>query len=299
MSNPFDGYSVPRVGFTGAPFDRADAMRQDAGRMVAARSHPSARWLVLDDLKPVMTPEMDLLWAYRSDVPHDAPMVFLGLDDGAPRFAVAAPVGDLAGTAIDARQAGTLLAASDRPARAAIVAQARSMLDWHARHKFCANCGAPTVLRKAGYARQCEACNAEHFPRTDPVVIMLAIREDMALVGRQPRFPRRFFSALAGFVEPGESLEEAVTRELFEEAGIGVARVRYIASQPWPFPSSMMIGAFAEATGFELNIDGEEIEEARWVSKDEVRAALAGTGEWLAPPPLAIAHTLLKAWVEG
>ena len=120
-----------------------------------------------------------------------------------------------------------------------------------------------------------------------------------ALVGRQPRFPKRFFSALAGFLEPGESLEEAVRRELFEEAGIATARVRYIASQPWPFPSSLMVGAFAETTGTgELTLDDDEIEEARWVTKAEVRAALDGAGPWLAPPPLAIAHTLLRAWVE-
>ncbi len=120
-----------------------------------------------------------------------------------------------------------------------------------------------------------------------------------ALVGRQPRFPRRFFSALAGFVEPGESLEEAVRRELFEEAGIATTRVRYIASQPWPFPSSLMIGAFAEAAGDALTLDGDEIEDARWVTKADVAAALAGSGDWLAPPPLAIAHTLLKTWAGG
>jgi NAD+ diphosphatase len=154
------------------------------------------------------------------------------------------------------------------------------------------------VIEKAGYVRSCTACNTEHFPRTDPVVIMLAIKGDRALVGRGPRFPRGFFSALAGFVEHGESLEEAVARELHEEAGIRIGRVRYIASQPWPFPSSMMIGAFAEAVTDELTLDLEEIAEARWVSKDEVRAALAGTGDWNAPPPLAIAHTLLAEWVR-
>lgn len=272
-------------------------MRRDVGAMVAARADPRARWLVFDDLKPVLTADGDLLWAYRSDVPHDAPSVFLGLDGDAPRFAAAASAEDLDGIATEARSAGALLAASATPGRAGIVAQGRSLLDWHARHKFCANCGAPTTLAKASYARECAACGAEHFPRTDPVVIMLAIKGDHALVGRQPRFPKRFFSALAGFVEPGESLEEAVIRELYEEAGIATGNVRYIASQPWPFPSSLMIGAFADATDYELHLDGDELEEARWVTRDEVRAALAGDGDWFAPPPLAIARTLLEEWV--
>jgi NAD+ diphosphatase len=300
MTDPFAGWSVPSVGITGSPLDRADHLRRDPGAMVALRSRPDARWLVLDDLKTVLTQgdPANILWAYRSDVPHDAVSVFLGLDGEAPRFAAAASgadlVADFGGRIVDARAAASLLG----DGRAEIIAQARSLLDWHARHKFCAVCGGQTVLNKAGYARSCQACSAEHFPRTDPVVIMLAIKGDHALVGRQPGFPKRFYSALAGFVEPGESLEEAVARELHEEAGIRVNRVRYLASQPWPFPSSLMIAAFAEATGFEITLDDDELEEARWVTKDEVRAALAGTGEWFAPPPMAIAHTLLKAWVE-
>jgi NAD+ diphosphatase len=300
MTDPFAGWRVPVVGFTGSPIDRADAMRRDAGLVVAARADPAARWLIFDELRPVMTPDMALYWAYRSDIPHDALSVFLGMAGDAPRFAAVASAADLDGGApVDARTAGTHLAAGPSAGDAGTLAHARSLLDWHQRHRFCANCGAPTDIAKAGYARQCPACGTEHFPRTDPVVIMLAVRDGKALVGRQPRFPRRVYSALAGFVEPGESLEEAVARELSEEAGIRVDAVRYIASQPWPFPSSLMIGAFARATSFDLTIDHNELEEARWVTKDEVSAAIAGTGDWLAPPPLAIAHTLLREWVDG
>lgn len=293
---------TPVTGFTGSPLDRADAMRKDEAAMVMARSNRDARWLVFDDLRPVMPDGPGLLWLPRDAVPADATSVFLGLDGDAPRFAVAGSADGL-GRATDARTTGAALAASPNPGDAAIVAHARSLLDWHARHRFCANCGAPTTVAKAGYERECGACGAHHFPRTDPVVIMLAVidlpglGEPHALVGRQPRFPRRFFSALAGFVEPGESLEEAVARELFEEAGIRVDRVRYIASQPWPFPSNLMIGALARAINFDITLDDDEIEEARWVTKDEVRAALAGTGDWNAPPPLAIARTLLGTWV--
>jgi NAD+ diphosphatase len=200
----------------------------------------------------------------------------------------------LPGRATDARAAGMRLA----DGRAAIIAEARSLIDWHRRHRFCANCGAPTELAKGGWSRHCDACGSDHFPRVDPVVIMLAVKGDHALVGRQGGFPPGFYSALAGFVEPGESLEEAVIRELHEEAGLRCGAVRYVASQPWPFPSSLMIGAIAEANGFELNIDGDEIEEARWVSRDECRSVLAGSGPWSAPPPLAIAHHLLSTWAR-
>jgi NAD+ diphosphatase len=304
MTDPFSGRDVPPVGITGSPLDRADHLRRDPASVIALRARPDARWLVMDQLKPVLTKgdQPDILWAYRSDVPHDAPSVFLGLtgsaEGHAPRFAAAASgaelVSDFGGQIVDARVAAAMLG----DGRAAIVAHARSLLDWHARHQFCAVCGGKTEMAKAGYGRTCQACGAEHFPRTDPVVIMLAVKGDHALVGRQPNFPKRFFSALAGFVEPGESLEEAVARELFEEAGIRVDRVRYLASQPWPFPSSLMVACFAHATNLDITLDTDELEEARWVTKDEVRAALAGTGDWLAPPPMAIAHTLLKAWIE-
>ncbi len=285
------------LGFVGNRLDRDDRIRRDPEMLWALQMNPQARWLVLDGLNPVTHGDgeaLDLLWVRRSEAPQGE-QVFLGVDEtGAPRFAVAGSAAGLDGQPTDAR--GAAMQFGD--ARAGIVAQARSLLDWHARHGFCAVCGGQTKMDKGGYARACQACSAEHFPRTDPVAIMLAIDGDRCLLGRQPRFPKGFLSALAGFVEPGESFEEAVARELYEEAGIRTGRVRYVASQPWPFPSNLMMAAFAEATSTDIHIDETELEEVVWMTRDEVRSALAGNGPFKAPPPLAIAHTLLKAWID-
>ena len=293
---PADPFVAPMpafsVGFSGSPLDRADDLRRDAQTIAAARMDPGARWLVLDGLNPVMA-DGDLLWLRKSQAPRGGD-VFLGLDGDAPRFAVAGSAAGLDGEPVEARAAAMTLG----DGRAEILAQARSLLDWHARHGFCANCGGATEAAKAGYERICGACGEHHFPRTDPVVIMLALDGDNCLLGRQPRFQKGFLSALAGFVEPGETLEEAVAREIYEEAGVRVGRVRYVASQPWPFPSNLMIGAFAEATSTDIRVDQTELEDARWVSRDEVRSALAGNGPFGVPPPLAIARTLLETWVE-
>ncbi|MCS6985882.1 MAG: NAD(+) diphosphatase [Sphingomonadaceae bacterium] len=284
------------MGFTGGVLDRAPHLRADEAALAEARRHPQARFLVLDRLKPVLVRGEDRLqWASAAAGGQDL-VVFLGLDAaGVPHFAMEGDAEQAGGVAVDARAAGARLPAWE----GAAVALARSLIDWHRRHGFCAACGAPTRMARGGFLRRCPACGAEHFPRVDPVVIMLAERDGHALVGRQPGFPPGFFSALAGFVEPGESVEEAVARELREEAGIGVRAVRYVASQPWPFPSSLMIGVLAAAEGFELRPDFEELEELRWVSRLECLAALDGRGDWRAPPPLAIAHWLLRAWVEG
>lgn len=287
--------NVP-IGFAGSPLDRADHMRRDEAAIHAARMHPGARFLILDDLKPMMNAAKDdLFWARRSEAPAGL-SIFLGLDsEGAPRFVVDGQADDdLEAVAVDARTAGTLLG----DGRAAILAQGRSLIDWHRRHGFCAACGAPTTIAKAGYSRACSACGAEHFPRVDPVVIMLAEYEGQALIGRGTGFPAGFYSALAGYIEPGETIEEAVARELYEEAGIRVEGVRYEASQPWPFPSTLMIGAMATALSPTLKLDETEIAEARWVSREEVRAALCGQASWIAPPPLAIAHHLLSTWAR-
>ena len=283
------------LGFTGARLDRADQLRVDPEAFAAVATDPRATCLLLDGIDFVPGERGGLMWE-PLDPADDRALLLLGIDDsGAPRF-VREPG---AGARVDARSRTVMrLLPLLSPEEAALYGGARSLIDWHARHRFCAVCGAPTALFRGGWGRRCGGCDAEHFPRVDPVVIMLAEYEDRVLVGRQPGFPPGFFSALAGFVEPGESLEEAVARELFEEAGIRVSDVRYVASQPWPFPSSLMIGCRAVAAGPALTLDTTEIEAAMWVDRAEVRAALAGEmgTSFLAPPPLAIARHLLEDW---
>jgi NAD+ diphosphatase len=186
------------------------------------------------------------------------------------------------------------------PDQLAGIAMAKSMVSWHQRHGFCANCGTRTAMREGGWKRECPNCKTEHFPRTDPVVITLVAHGDKCLLGRQSRFPPGMYSCLAGFVEAAETIEDAVRREIREEAGIVTSRVAYMASQPWPFPSSLMIGCFAEAETDSITIDANELEDARWFSREEVAAMLAGhhPNGLNAPLPFAIAHHLLKRFVE-
>jgi len=226
--------------------------------------------------------------------------VFLGLDGEQALFAVDLPGEEEPqlgyGGFAEMRASAFVLPARDT----AIAGQAKALLDWHKRHGFCPNCGVGTQMRDGGYRRLCPDCGAEHFPRTDPVVIMLPFLGDECLVGRNLRFPPGLFSAFAGFVEPGESMEEAVRRELREEVDLAVGAVRYHATQPWPFPSSLMLGCYAQALSRDFTIDGNEIEAARWLSKDEARARLAHQieDEVKLPATIAIAHHLIKDWVE-
>ena len=288
-----------RPGFTGGTLDRADAVRQDPQALAAMMGNWQARLLKLHEGQPEITDDGRLGWTMLTEAPDEADFVLLGLDNGRPRFAALLPdEGALAGF-----RNPQLMAALDamQPGEAATYAAARSVVDWHARHRFCANCGAGTAVFRAGWGRKCPACATEHFPRVDPVVIMIAEHEGRALVGRQPMWPRGRYSALAGFLEPGESIEEAVAREIAEEAGLRVADVRYVASQPWPFPSQLMIACVARAESDAISLDANELEDAIWVTRAEVRAALAGEeAPFLAPPPYAIAHTLLAEWAaEG
>lgn len=281
------------IGFTGGLLDRADPIRHDPARFAAAVADPRARLLVLDEYTPAMDGGR-LGWTMMGNRSAEQ-LVLLGLDAAdVPHFA--AITGQPArGRSFEMIAALHALATGE----AATYAAARSVLDWHARHGFCAACGHATVPFRAGWGRHCPNCGTEHFPRVDPVVIMIAEHDGRALLGRQPAFPPGRYSALAGFLEPGESIEEAVAREVAEEAGIAVTNVRYVASQPWPFPSSLMIACIATATSDRLAIDTTELEDAIWVPRDMVRAVLAGEpGPFVPPPPYAIAHSLLTRWAE-
>lgn len=285
---------VPMPGFTGGTLDRADHLRHDAEALAAAMGDWRARLLVLDNFDPVIDADGRLEWTTLADAPENAELVLLGLDGTRPHFAAYVP-----GMRAPPGRAVRLFGMLDqmRPGEAATYAGARSVLDWHSRHQFCANCGAQTGMFRAGWGRKCGACQTEHFPRVDPVVIMVAEHGGRALLGRQPSWPPGRYSALAGFLEPGESIEEAVAREIFEEAGVRVRNVRYVASQPWPFPSSLMVACVAEAEDDALTIDVNELEDAIWVDRAQVRAVLAGEeGPFQPPPPFAIANTLLTVW---
>jgi NAD+ diphosphatase len=304
------------IPFAGSPLNRASEKRTDIDWIASKRSDPTSLVLPMWRLEPfLLEPDKsgvplelgllrpDLVDSFASD---EAPFIFLGLDGERAVFALdvsaardPANAGPLAGLGYfrEARTAAQMVSIE----HAAIIAQAKAMIDWHQRHGFCPRCGAPTKMVDAGYRRLCSQCNSEHFPRVDPVVIMLATHGDACLVGRGKQFPRGMFSALAGFVEPGETIEEAVRRELMEEASVKVAAVTYYATQPWPFPSSLMIGCFAEAESREAKADEIEIAEVRWIERSTARELIEGkqVDGLRVPPPIAIAHHLIRSWALG
>jgi NAD+ diphosphatase len=282
------------TGFTGAGLDRADHLRLDPERLAAMMADQGARLLRLAELDPVLDEEGRLAWEPLAGAGGD--YLFLGLDGGAPSFAPLVRMQTLGQRAWSVFRLLSMM--SDRDA--AIWGAARSVNEWHNRHGFCGICGAQTHVFRAGWGRKCANCGGEHFPRVDPVVIMLAEHDGRVLLGRQPQYPEGRYSALAGFVEPGESIEEAVARELSEEAGIAVRDVRYVASQPWPFPGQLMIACIATADSDVLTLDSNELDDAFWATRAEVKAALAGdpAAPFQAPPPFAIANTLLTRWSE-
>jgi NAD+ diphosphatase len=243
-----------------------------------------------------------------SDAPHPRParlalsdvggdLVLLGLENGHALFAAPAGTAPAETRTIGLREAGTLLRQDD----GGLVAYAAGMLNWHRRHPHCAVCGSKTEPAEAGHVRRCPSCGAIHHPRTDPVVIMVVTDGDRALLGRQPTWAPGRYSALAGFVEPGESLEEAVAREVREEAHIEVTDARYVSSQPWPFPASLMLGFTARSDGGEPVARDGELAEVAWFSRERVVAAAAGDdSDFGLPPPVSIARFLIDRWLaEG
>ena len=277
----------PEPFFSGPGLDRADALRANEAALQALATGAGALQLKWEEGLPQLTSDGRLSWAEPSNAE-----LFLGFDGNSARFSAIEDV------TADARAAFPLIALLSRE-DAPLFAAALSLSRWHSRHRFCANCGHLTQIVRGGWSRRCPDCSAEHYPRVDPVVIMLAEHDGRLLLGRQPQYPPGRYSALAGFVEVGETLEAAVARELYEEAGIRVRSVRYIASQPWPFPSSLMFGCHAHAQSAELTVDQTELDDARWFTRQEVAAALDGAPDapFQAPPKAAIARTLLERWV--
>ena len=298
--------------FAGNPLDRGDTYRRDQQWLDEQASNSRSRSLPLWQLNVLIRTEQEtrLGWVSPADIARldlDIPPVFLGLLEDVAHFASdVSQVGDprhalnldTAWRFEDARTAATSLSSAE----AGILAQSRAQLDWHSRHQFCSVCGQRTVQGRGGHVRKCTACKAEHFPRTDPVAIMVVTDGERCLLGQsRGRLSRTgTYSALAGFMDQGESIEEAVRREVKEEAGIEIGQVRYHSSQPWPFPSSLMIGCHARALTTDIRMDNEEMTDVRWFSRADVLSALRGEHPHLrVPAPLAIAHHLIKAWAES
>jgi NAD+ diphosphatase len=291
--------------FASEPLDRASEERIKPEWIAELLADPATTLVPLYRGDPLTIGEKAgfLSTAATPEFPRDAAVAFLGLDANRKAYfaidASAAESPERAPLAELGRYAPLREAAMFLPERdLSIIGQARWLLEWHRRHRHCAQCGAPTEVADGGAKRLCPRCKAEHFPRTDPVAIVLAVHGDSCLLGRSPNFPPTFFSALAGFVEAAETPEAAAIRELREEAGIVLTSVSYQFSQPWPFPSSLMMGFIAEARDKSLKLDHREISEALWLSKSEVRALIAGERreDIRLPPRFAIARRLIDRW---
>lgn len=296
-----------KTGFAGNTIDRQSEKRSDDSVEKALLDanveimlmRGGRLYLRFGNGKPAAGHSLDEARALGARLQH---AVLLGHQNGRP--IVAAPAGvDADGLpstvkAIDYRS--VMVQGLLEPDGLGALAQGASLLAWHSSHRFCGRCGTATDMRAGGYKRICPSCEAEHFPRTDPVAIMLAVDGERCLLGRGYNFPPGVYSCLAGFIEPGETIEDAVRRETFEESGVRIGRVAYHASQPWPFPYSLMIGCYGEAISTDLNADTEELEDCRWFTRAEVKAAMAGENANLnVPPSGAIASHIIKAWVIG
>ncbi len=298
--------SRPNV-YTGSPLDRADGRRNDEAWIAGRMADPASLWVPVWRARTLFQgldegrPEAVFLTGAAASALRMAggPWAFLGLQDDVAVFTIDISTVDdplpLLPDAVarfeDLRQIGPGLA----PNEAAVLAHARGLMHWRLRHGFCGVCGGRCEARSAGHAMACMVCKAQHFPRTDPAVIMLVHRGDRVLLGHSQRFPKvHMYSTLAGFVEPGESLEEAVAREVLEESAICVGNVRYHSSQPWPFPSSIMLGFYAEGLTEEITIDPNELQDARWFSRAELRDPAAHG--FSLPRRDSIARRLIEDW---
>jgi len=291
-----------------AAIERAAHHRTNADWLDNAFTAPNVLVCIFQNGMPLVQDNGGLLWlgpqaAALQGADH---RLFLGTDKaGAGVFALhmeatfklaSSPIAGL-GEFGDARMAFGAMSPMD----ANLASTARSLFEWHKAHGFCANCGAASHVQEAGWKRGCPSCKREHFPRTDPVAIMLAVRGNKCLLGRQAMWPAGFFSCLAGFIEPGETVEQGAVRELMEEAGIqaNAASAEYLFAQPWPFPSSLMMGLIVQAESEEITVDKTELDDARWFTREEARAIIAGTHpEVFAPPEMAVAHHILRVWSE-
>ena len=301
----------PNLGYTASQVERAAEIRSDAAALKALEQDSTARayviageMVVLNRGDGVADPLFALADARALGTPRE--LIFIGLQQKAPRFAIA--VEPASAEALKAREQLLVTDLRSIAVNALVhkdhlppLAEGKALLNWHMRHRFCPNCGAATQLIAGGWRRDCPTCKTEHFPRTDPVVIMLPVADSSCVLGRSYRFARGMWSCLAGFMEPGETIEEAVRRETHEEAGIVCGRVNYFASQPWPFPSSLMIGCHAEALNREIVIDRSELDDARWFEREEVATMLLRSHpeSFTTPPEVAIAYHIIRAWVEG
>jgi len=290
------------MAFTGAPLDLAENQR-DTAQLTAFSAADNARAFVMFHGR-FLVKNGDLVMVHPSQIKgshlYDPGPLFLGLDGDVPLFAFSFAKEEEAyklvkGAALDhLRNLAFLMDGR----QLALAGRAKSIFDWHRSHRFCSNCGKESKPQAGGVTRQCPTCETDHFPRVNPVVIMLVLDGDNCLLGRGPEWPDGAFSALAGYVSPGESLSEACIREVKEEVNIDVENPEFMFSQPWPYPSQLMMGLVCQAKNTEITLDTKELADARWFTKDVVRGVFAGTDKtFICPPPFTIAHQLIKVWL--
>ncbi len=306
-----DNYALSSLnGFAAQGIDRATARRKDERWIADRLKDPTTRFLPLWNLKNLVTDASELhpvlfsISEIEDFLSTADSITFLGEDEEHAYFSFALPLGGPTPEAVferygkfeDLRKVAGLLKSGD----AGLLAHARGMAHWHVRHRFCGDCGSPTKSIEAGYQRICtnKECGQLHFPRTDPAIIVMVTRGEKCLLGRQPIWPKGMYSTIAGFVEPGESLEEAVAREVLEETGIEAASISYRSSQPWPFPSSLMLGFNAKTETEEIRLDDKELEDARWFSREEIQKTILEKSLKL-PPSISIAYRLIEDWFDS